>query len=109
MKKILASSLLIFSSIALSVIALGVGGSQGTQRNVNADFFAKGQDVDMSSAVVQLKGDPLSVYSATKPAAGRKIDFKSSQRKNVSRAVLARTQRIQKMAANTCTERNSDQ
>ena len=89
MKKILASSLLIFSSIALSVIALGVGGSQGTQRNVNADFFAKGQDVDMSSAVVQLKGDPLSVYSATKPAAGRKIDFKS---------VSVRTYRAQLLA-----------
>ena len=28
--------------------------------------------------IVQLKGDPLSTYSATKPAAGRKIDFKSN-------------------------------
>ncbi len=77
MKKILAASL-IFSSIALSVIALGVGRSASIRPNPNADAFIQGPAVDTSSAVVQLKGDPLSTYSATKPAAGRKIDFTSS-------------------------------
>jgi minor extracellular serine protease Vpr len=77
MKKILAASL-IFSSIALSVIALGVGGSATTRPNANADAFNRGPDVDRSSAIVQLRGDPLSTHSATKPAAGKKIDFKSN-------------------------------
>src|SRR5437899_5061286 len=73
MKKILAT-LLTFSSIGLGVIALGVGGSP--RPNASADAFNQGPDVDTSSAVVQLKGAPLSTYSATKPAPGRKIDFK---------------------------------
>src|SRR5438128_857343 len=73
MKKILAT-FLIFSSIGLGVIALGVGGSP--RPNASADAFNQGPDVDTSSAVVQLKGAPLSTYSATKPAPGRKIDFK---------------------------------
>src|SRR4030095_3719169 len=46
--------------------------------NPNADSFSQGPAVDTSSVVVQLKGDPLSTYSATKPAVGRKIDFTSS-------------------------------
>jgi subtilisin family serine protease len=74
MKKILAT-LLIFSSIGLGVIAFGVGGSP--RPNASADAFNVGQDVDNSSAIVQLKGAPLTTYSATKPTAGRKLDFKS--------------------------------
>src|SRR6266487_106196 len=74
MKKILAT-LLIFSSIGLGVIAFGVGGSP--RPNASADAFNVGQDVDNSSAIVQLKGNPITTYSATKPAAGRKLDFKS--------------------------------
>ncbi len=77
MKKILAASL-IFSSIALSVIALGVGRPAATRPNANADAFNQGPDMDRSSAIVQLKGDPLSTHSATKPAAGKKIDFNSN-------------------------------
>src|SRR6267378_6711131 len=73
MKKILAT-LLIFSSIGLGVIALGVGGSP--RPNASADAFNVGQDVDNSSAIVQLKGNPITTHSATKPAAGRKIDFR---------------------------------
>src|SRR5438132_3854588 len=76
MKKILAA-FLIFSSIGLSVIALGVGGSATPRPNASADAFNRGQDVDNSSAIVQLKGDPLSIHSATKPAPGKKIDFNS--------------------------------
>jgi minor extracellular serine protease Vpr len=76
MKKILAASL-IFSSIALSVIALGVGRSATVRPNASADAFNQAPDVDRSSAIVQLKGDPLTTHSATKPAAGKKIDFNS--------------------------------
>jgi minor extracellular serine protease Vpr len=75
MKKILAS-LLIFSSIGLGVVAFGVGGSP--RPNVNADAFNRGPGVDNSSAVVQLKGDPISTNSSTKPPHGRKIDFNSN-------------------------------
>src|ERR1051325_12126536 len=78
MKKILAACL-ISSSIALSMIALGVGNRPATTGpNPNADSFTQGPAIDTSSAVVQLKGDPLSTYSATKPAAGKKLDFTSS-------------------------------
>src|SRR5437762_2939480 len=77
MKKILAA-FLISSSVGLSVIALGVGGSATTRPNPNADSFAQGPTEDTSSAVVQLKGDPLSTYTATKPAPGKKIDFNSN-------------------------------
>ncbi len=87
MKKILAA-FLIFSSIGLSVIALGVGGSATPRPNASADAFNQGQNVDTSSAIVQLKGDPLSIHSATKPAHGKKIDFNSytvrSQRAQLS-------------------------
>jgi subtilisin family serine protease len=75
MKKILATTL-IFSAIGLGVIAFGVGGSP--RPNANADAFNRGPDVDQSSAVVQLKGDPLSTSPRTKPAHGRKIDFNSN-------------------------------
>src|ERR1044072_929303 len=75
MKKIIAASL-IFSSIALSVIALGVGGPTATRPNPNADAFKRGPDVDNTSAIVQLKGDPISTNPSTKPPHGKKIDFK---------------------------------
>ena len=75
MKKILATTL-IFSAIGLGVIAFGVGGSP--RPNVNADAFNRGPDVDNSSAVVQLKGDPISTNPSTKPPRGRKIDFNSN-------------------------------
>src|SRR5438876_2261408 len=77
MKKIIAA-FLIFSSIGLSVVALGVGRSPTTRPNANADAFNPGPDVDRSSAIVQLKGDPVSTHSITKPAAGKKIDFKNN-------------------------------
>src|SRR5215470_17375096 len=75
MKKILAV-FLISSSIALTVIALGGGGSSsggsGTAPNASTDNFVTGPTVDTTSAIVQLTGDPLSNYSATKPAPGKK-------------------------------------
>jgi len=72
MKKILATTL-IFSAIGLGVIAFGVGGSP--RSNPNADAVARGPDVDNTSAIVQLKGDPISTNPSTKPPHGRKIDF----------------------------------
>jgi minor extracellular serine protease Vpr len=75
MKKILAT-ILIFSAIGLGVIAFGVGRSP--RPNANADAFNRGPDVDRLSAVVQLKGDPISTSPRTKPAHGRKIDFNSN-------------------------------
>jgi minor extracellular serine protease Vpr len=77
MKRIIAA-FLVLSSIALSVIALGVGRPATSRPNANADAFNQGPDMDRSSAIVQLKGDPLSTHSATKPAAGKKIDFKGN-------------------------------
>ena len=46
--------------------------------NASADNFNLGPDIDTSTAIVQLKGDPLSTSSATKPAHGKKIDFNSN-------------------------------
>ena len=60
------------------MIAFGVGGWATTRPNVNADSFNQGPDVDRSSAIVQLKGDPLSTHSATKPVARKKIDLNNS-------------------------------
>jgi subtilisin family serine protease len=75
MKKIFIT-LLIFCSIGLTVIAFGVRGS--SRQNVNADSFARGRNVDNSSAVVQLKGNPISTNPSTKPPHGKKIDFNSN-------------------------------
>jgi minor extracellular serine protease Vpr len=78
MKKTLAV-FLISSSIALSMIAFGVGSRPATTGpNPNADSFSQGPAIDTSSVIVQLKGDPLSTNSSTKPARGRKIDFNSN-------------------------------
>jgi minor extracellular serine protease Vpr len=87
MKKIVAA-FLVFSSVGLSVIAFGVGGSATTRPNPNADALNRGPDMDRSSAIVQLKGDPISVHSATKPVKGNKIDFNSNTVRSV-RAQLA--------------------
>src|SRR5437763_5673350 len=77
MKKTFAT-ILIFSAIGLGVVAFGVGRSRPNARpNANADAFTRGPDVDNSTAIVQLKGDPISTNPSTKPAHGRKIDFNS--------------------------------
>lgn len=86
MKKILTVSLF-FCSILLSFIALAIDNS-GTRPNPNADSFLQGPTVDSSSAIVQLKGDPLSTHPATKPTPGKKIDFNSNAARSY-RAQLA--------------------
>ena len=68
---------MIFSAIGLGVVAFGVRG--GSPRpNANADAFNRGPDIDNTSAVVQLKGAPISTNPSTKPPHGRKIDFNSN-------------------------------
>ena len=68
--------MLLFSAIGLGVFAFGVGGS--SRPNVNADSRGRGPDFDNTSAIVQLRGDPISTNPGTKPAHGSKIDFNSN-------------------------------
>src|SRR5262245_30983097 len=76
MKKILAT-LLIFSAIALGVVAFGVRGGS-TRPNPSADVPNRGPDMDRTIAIVQRRGDPITTNPSTRPAHGRKIDFKSN-------------------------------
>ncbi len=76
-------------SVALSNVALGAGkGGGGSAPNASTDNFNNGPTVDTTSAIVQLKGDPVSTDSATKPPRGKKIDFNSNTVKSY-RAHLA--------------------
>src|SRR5215813_256835 len=85
MKKIFVT-LLMFSAIGLSVVGFAVGGSSRGNGNGNyhdGNGRNRGPDMDRSSAIVQLQGDPISTDSRTKPQHGRKIDFKSRQVRSV--------------------------
>jgi minor extracellular serine protease Vpr len=75
---ILASTtLFIASSAAVPGSGGGIaGGSNGP--NVNADNFNNGATVDTTSAIVQLKGDPVSTHPGTEPSPGKKINFNST-------------------------------
>ena len=75
MKKILVT-LLIFSAIGLSVVAFAVGGS--SRANTDGNNRDRRSNIDRSSAIVQLRGDPISTNRTTKPAHGRKINFTSN-------------------------------
>ncbi|MFN2541071.1 MAG: S8 family serine peptidase [Chthoniobacterales bacterium] len=80
-------------SIALSTTAAGGkggggGGTTTTGPNASADVFTSGATVDVTSVIVQLKGDPLSTNSSTKPPPGKKIDFNSATVKSY-RAILS--------------------
>lgn len=75
MKKILVT-LLIFSAIGLSVVAFAVGGS--SRANTDGNNRDRRSNIDRSSAIVQLQGDPISTNRTTKPAHGRKINFTSN-------------------------------
>lgn len=54
----------------------------------SSDSTSSSQQFDATSAIVQLQGAPLSTYAATKPPAGKKIDFNSNTVKSY-RAQLA--------------------
>jgi minor extracellular serine protease Vpr len=64
----------------LAAAALACSGSSSgkTSAGLATDAPSTGATVDAGSALVQLNGDPLATYSATKPPKGKKIDFTSS-------------------------------
>jgi minor extracellular serine protease Vpr len=75
---ILASTTL---SIALNAAVLGGGGGTSggsTGPNASADNFNNGPTVDTTSAIVQLKGAPVSTYPGTERTRGQKINFNST-------------------------------
>jgi minor extracellular serine protease Vpr len=64
------------TTLAASLYALPAAHAAPGQ---NSDASTSGRPTqDTSSALVQLNGDPLSTYSKTKPAQGKKIDFSSN-------------------------------
>ncbi len=75
---ILASTTL-FIVLSTAVLAGGGGTSGGsTGPNASADNFNTGATVDTTSAIVQLKGEPVSTYPGTKRRPGRKINFNNT-------------------------------
>jgi hypothetical protein len=60
--------------LVLSLVA--AGGASG--QNASADDFNNAATIDTTSAIVQLKSDPVSTYPGTKPPRGQKINFKST-------------------------------
>jgi minor extracellular serine protease Vpr len=77
--RIATASSLVVAAAAICSFALNAGnGGGGSAPSGSTDNFNQGPSVDTSSAIVVLKGDPLSTYSATKPAQGKKIDFNSN-------------------------------
>src|SRR5437667_4619263 len=77
-----AAALLILGAAMFSIAASGGGSSGSAKPSASTDNFQKGPALDKSSVIVQLKGDPLSTNSSTKPAQGKKIDFKSDKVKS---------------------------
>src|SRR5437764_5618251 len=77
----IAAALLILGAAMFSVAASNGGGSKSSP-NASTDNFQKGPAVDKSSVIVVLKRDPMSKNSSTKPAPGKKIDFKSDKVKS---------------------------
>jgi len=66
--------LLAAACLALGVVVSAIAG--------NTDGSANNSSVDTSSAIVQLKGDPVSTYVKTKPAPGKKLDLTSNTTKS---------------------------
>src|SRR3989442_1662723 len=89
-RTMIAATLLILGAAMFSVAATGSGGSKGSRPNASTDNFQKQPAVDKSSVIVQLKGDPLSKNSGTKPASGKKIDFNSTTVKSYRAQLSAR-------------------
>jgi len=72
--RILALVVILTMTLALPASAGGGGGGGGNA----TDGTTIGPRVDTSSALVQLKGDPLATYVKTKPPQGKKVDFDSN-------------------------------
>ena len=60
------------------VLALSTAVGAAPPRSTATSTGSTGADVDTSTALVQLNGDPLSTYVKTKPAHGKKVDFNSA-------------------------------
>ncbi len=80
MSKRIFNSLVVITILVLTFSLAGPAWAAGSGGNGggNSDATNSGPRVDTSSALVQLKGDPLATYVKTKPAQGKKIDFNSS-------------------------------
>ncbi len=63
---------------SLLIPAGSVSAANGGGGGNNSDSTITGPTVDTSTALVQLKGDPLSTYVKTHPVQGKKIDFKNT-------------------------------
>ncbi len=73
-----ALALTTVAAVALSAAATGaVAAPAPTQTNPSTDAAQAG-GVDATSAIVQLRLDPLATAARTKPAPGKKIDFSSA-------------------------------
>ena len=82
---VIAGALFILASttlaIALNAAVLGGGGGTSggsTGPNASADNFNNGATVDTTSAIVQLKGAPVSTHPGTERGPGQKINFNST-------------------------------
>jgi minor extracellular serine protease Vpr len=80
-------STVLTATVAVAVVAFGAIGSAGAVQapsvRGSADGAAPRAQVDRSSVLVQLVGEPLSTDSRTKPQHGKKIDFDNATVKSV--------------------------
>ena len=86
----IAATLFIFGAAMFSVAASGGGGTKTSRPQGSTDNFQKRAVLDKSSAIVQLKGEPLSKESSTKPGQAKKIDFNSTAVKSYRAQLSAR-------------------
>ncbi len=76
---------------ALALAApVGAAGPKAYDGSATDGTAAARPTVDRSVALVQLKGEPLSTYAKTKPAAGKKVDFSSATVKSYKALLAAR-------------------
>lgn len=75
-------ALVIGAAAAIAFSAMAAAAAPATKlnggANGNSDAMAARPLVDTGTALVQLKGDPLSTYEKAKPPQGKKIDFSSN-------------------------------
>src|ERR1700719_3447765 len=76
--RIATASALVVAAAAICSFAVSAGHGGSNAPNASTDNFNQGHSVDTSSAIVILKGDPLSTASSTKPPHGKKINFNSN-------------------------------
>ncbi|MGE5094271.1 MAG: S8 family serine peptidase [Betaproteobacteria bacterium] len=62
-------------TVAAIAATLAIAAAPALSQGTSDGAVAAKPTQDTSSAIVQLNGDPLSTYSKTRPAPGRKIDF----------------------------------